>query len=124
MGGAYHGWYLSTSVPEIIFNKVNGELLELTLKGSLKEIMDRTIGGDKNACGTTNLSISPPVIMIPLAILLGPVLLTICGLLIRSLVLGMDQRQQMVATAEDAEMDAPNSVFGRLTWNARTWGRS
>lgn len=65
---------------ESVFNKLNSELLELTLNGSLKDIMDRTLAGDKKDCGTTKLAISPVVIMIPLSLILGPVVIIILGL--------------------------------------------
>jgi len=102
--GTPHGWYLSTAVSVPVYNKVNAELLKLILKGTLKEIMDRTISDDRNTCGTTKLSISPPLIMVPLSILLVPVLLTIFGLSIRKVV--MDKLEQKNAPVEDALLPA------------------
>lgn len=74
--GTPHGWYLSTSVDKSPFNKVNSELLGLALSGTLQDIIDRSIGGDKKACAATKLAISPA----------GPVVTVISGLVTRQLV--------------------------------------
>jgi len=107
--GTPHGWYLSTAVSVPVFNKVNRELLKPILEGSLKEIVDDTISVDSNTCRTAKLSISAPVILIPFSIILGPVLLTILGLVIQSFFLGRDESQQMGPNA-DEEMVPPNSL--------------
>lgn len=68
---ASFGWYLSSSVPEPILLKLNQEILKLKLNGDLDNIFEEVIGNAK-LCGVAKLAISPLVLLIPLALVMGP----------------------------------------------------
>lgn len=100
---APHGWYLSTSISELEFLKLNQELLKIKLNGDLDRIMDE-VTGVENTCGVENLAISAPVLLIPLVIIMGPPLLLILLLLLETQFL----TKKLYDTAKNTNEDHSN----------------
>jgi len=88
--GAPHGWYLSTAVPESKYLKLNQEILKIKLNGALDGIMD--VSTKASGCGEKKLTISPPILVIPLSLLIGPIIIIILIVIGRKAQLASQER--------------------------------
>lgn len=76
------GWYLASSVPDDKYHLLNKQLMILKTRGHITKIIDCEIGKVDPSCGYRDFHISPEFIWMPLAILIGPMVLAIIGMII------------------------------------------
>lgn len=81
------GWYLAATVPEDKLRLLNQQIMILKMRGLITEIIDLEYGRDDPSCGRRSFSISPEFIWMPLAILIGPMVLAIISMIIAKAVI-------------------------------------
>jgi len=81
------GWYLGSAVPDEKHIHLSQQLMMLKTAGQIDRIIDRATGKSDVSCGRQKLSIRPAYIWLPIAVLVGPILLVIFIMIIASLVI-------------------------------------
>lgn len=81
------GWYLGSTVPKDKHLQLNQQLMMLKITGQIDRMIDRATGKSDISCGKQKLSISPPYIWMPLAVLVGPIVFVIIIMIIANLVI-------------------------------------